>query len=172
MKNRFLLLIIYSMLLTACVTQQQEITPVLPEPTTQYRCKAKILFSDATREFSTREVMHDNSYVVHLGEPLTQQLSAIFWTDTLSLQTGQPAPTVTVGFGNGTGNQKNQDAQERFQVSLQFQIFKPSGKSYMDIVSGQSTARDPAKASAEAITIALLRLQRLLDNAGICRPIP
>jgi hypothetical protein len=79
---------------------------------------------------------------------------------------------VTVGFGNGTGNQKNQDAQERFQVSLQFQIFKPSGKSYMDIVSGQSTARDPAKASAEAITIALLRLQRLLDNAGICRPIP
>lgn len=116
--------------------------------------------------------MHSNTYVLHLGEPLAQQLSATFWTDSLSLQAGRPAPTVTVGFGNGTGVQKNQEGKERFQVSLQFQIFRPSGKSYLDIVAGQSTAKDPAKASAEALTIALMRLQGVLDNAGICRPIP
>jgi hypothetical protein len=172
MKIRFFFLIIYSMLLTACVTQQQDITPALAEPMTQYRCNAKILFSDATREFSTREVMHSNTYVLHLGEPLTQQLSATFWTDSLTLQAGRPAPTVTVGFGNGTGVQKNQDGKERLQVSLQFQIFRPSGNSYLDIVAGQSTARDPAKAAAESITIALLRLQSVLNNAGICQPIP
>lgn len=166
--NRCLLLMLPW--LAACATQQQQATPVLVEPEQQYICKAKILFSDATREFSTRETIDGTQYLLHLGEPLATQLPKIFWVDSAALHSGRPGPTVTVGFAGNTGIRENADGDVVLQVGLQFQIFKPTGQSYTDIVSGQSSSSNGKQAAEEALALALVRLESMLESAGICRP--
>ena len=156
-------------LMTGCAAQQQTITPVLAEPEKQYLCKARILFSDATREFSTREMIGNNSYMLNLGEPLAAWIPKVFWMDSAAMSSGRPAPIVTIGFSHNTGIRETADGKEVFQIGLQFQIFKPTGQSRMDTVTGQSGSINAQRASEEALALALLRLESMLESAGVCR---
>jgi hypothetical protein len=59
------------------------------------------------------------------------------------------------------------------RISLQFQIFKPTGQSYMDIAVGEASS---AAENSDAVVVnaalqqALGRLAGVLNSAGICRP--
>ncbi len=165
---RFLLLFV-STLIPACATMPLDITPALPEPDKQYICQSKIIFSDATREFSLRTQWHGHPHVLHIGEPLTVQLPKIFWTDSNALHSGKPTPLVAVGFAVNTGAHTKDNGEEELHVGLQFQILQPTGQSYSDVVTGQSTRTETSAATTEALTQALLRLESILESAGICR---
>lgn len=127
------------------------------------------MFSDATREFSTRETIGNSLYMLNLGEPLTARIPKSLWMDSAALNSGRPVPIVTIGFAHTTGIRETTDGKEMFQVGLQFQIFKPTGQSISDTVTGQSASTNGQRASEEALALALLRLESMLESAGICR---
>ena len=83
-------------------------------------------------------------------------------------------PVVTLGFDGATGVYTD-SSKYYAQISLQFQIFKPTGQSYMDLAVGQSAASASGQAASEAVvktamTQALHRLEGILVSADICRP--
>jgi hypothetical protein len=67
-----------------------------------------------------------------------KRCSNIFWTDSAAALSGRALPTITLGFDGGTGVHTD-SSKYRAQISLQFQIFKPTGQSYMDVAVGQSS---------------------------------
>lgn len=130
------------------------------------------MLGEPTRRFLLRTHYRGHDYQFQLGEPLTQQVKARFWSDAIAAQSGRPQPVVAIGFDARTATRAGDKRSDTLHVGLQFQIFKPTGQSYLDILGGQSQAAQPEAAAAEALTRALDNLTSVLVNAGICVAAP
>ena len=109
---------------------------------------------------------------VALGSLLDQAVQKMFWKDSVAAASGRAVPVVTLGFDGGTGAYR--DSALYLRISLQFQIFKPTGQSYLDIVVGESSSKSAADGSDAAVINAALqqalgRLAGVLASAGVCR---
>jgi hypothetical protein len=76
---------------------------------------------------------------------------------------------VTLGFDGGTGAYR--DSTLYVRISLQFQVFKPNGQSYLDVAVGEASSSSESDAVVvnAALQQALGRLAGVLRSAGICR---
>lgn len=148
---------------------------VAPETQQQYMCVSKLYLSDATQAFVLPADDTGKGNAIAVGEMLQKSVQNMFWLDAAAANAGRPMPIVTVGFASGTGVYHDPATKKNItQIRLQFQIFKPTGQSYMDAVNGQSVARSNGAADNEvairaAMTQALHRLQAILSQATICR---
>ena len=134
----------------------------------QYMCVSPIYLSDVTKSFNLP--LGSDERTVALGALLDQAVQKKFWKETRPAFSGAEAPVVTLGFDGGTGAYR--DSTLYVRISLQFQIFKPTGQSYMDIVVGEaSSSADNSDAVVvnAALQQALGRLAGVLNSAGICR---
>lgn len=164
--------------LASCAMQDKsrvvEGVPVVTD--SQYMCVSKIYLSDMTKAFLLPVADGGNGGNVDAGKLLDKAVQGTFWTDASAAASGRPLPVVTLGFDGGTGVYTDPHNNKYFvQISLQFQIFKPTGQSYMDIAVGQSSAPAYGHAESEAaiqaaMTQALHRLEGILVSAEICRP--
>lgn len=171
------LLAISMMLLAGCATTESQ-ERAAPEKIAlsssvqdaQYMCLSPIYLSDATKSFSL--LLGSNDRSVALGELLDQAVQKIFWKETRPAVAGAVAPVVTLGFDGGTGAYR--DSTLYVRISLQFQVFKPTGQSYMDVAVGESSSQSAENSSDAAVVNAALqqslrRLAGVLTSAGICR---
>ena len=141
----------------------------------QYICVSKIYLSEMTHAFSLPVDSRRKGDNIQAGKMLDKAVQQIFWTDSASALSGRALPTITLGFDGGTGVQ-TESGKYFAQISLQFQIFKPTGQSYMDLAVGQSSGPVSGRAASEtvinaAMKQALHRLGGILVNAEICRVI-
>lgn len=139
----------------------------------QYMCLSGIHLSDMTKGFSLPVDERSQRGDIQAGKILDKAVQETFWKDSAAALSGRALPTVVLGFDGGTGVQTS-GGKYFAQISLQFQIFKPTGQSYMDIVVGQSSAPASGPAASEkaidaAIKQALSRLENILVNAEVCR---
>ncbi len=170
------LIFLMALLLTACASKPaptpQTVQAVLPEPDHQYMCGARIHLSDATREFAVPANDKGDGTMIRLGELLNQQIQKTFWIDSVAASSGRPMPIVTVGFDGGTGVYRDERSGSNVaHVGLQFQIFRPTGQSYMDVTNGSSSLKATDQAVAASLTQAVQRLESILNRAGICRQV-
>ena len=171
------LLVMGVILLAGCVAQEnqqrsaQEDIVLLPSTDDrQYMCVSPVYLSDATKSFHLALGSQDNH--VALGALLDQAVQKMFWKETKATATSV-APVVTLGFDGGTGAYR--DSTLYVRISLQFQIFKPTGQSYLDVAVGESSSQSAENDSDAAVVNAALkqslsRLAGVLISAGICRP--
>jgi hypothetical protein len=138
----------------------------------QYMCVSPVYLSEATKSFILS--LGDNNHTVALGTLLDQAVQKIFWKDANAAASGRANPIVMLGFDGGTGAYR--DSTLYVRISLQFQIFKPTGQSYIDLAVGESssqTASDSSDAAVvnDALQQSLGRLAGILTSAGICRAV-
>ncbi|HRF87038.1 MAG: hypothetical protein IPN27_09780 [Cellvibrionales bacterium] len=169
------LLAISLILLAGCVAKEKPQQRAAPEKFVltlnaqemQHMCTSPIYLSDLTKSFSLPLGGDDRS--VALGELLDQAVQKVFWKETRPAVAGSVPPVVTLGFDGGTGAYR--DSTLYVRISLQFQVFKPNGQSYLDVAVGEassSTESDAVVVNA-ALQQALGRLAGVLRSAGICR---
>ena len=176
--NRVLFSALLVLFLASCAMQEKpQVVEGLPVVTdNQYMCVSKIYLSDMTKAFLLPVADGGKGGNVDAGKLLDKAVQETFWTDASAAASGRPQPVVTLGFDGGTGVYTDPYNDKYFvQISLQFQIFKPTGQSYMDIAVGQSSAPASGHADSEAairmaMTQALHRLEGILVSAEICRP--
>jgi hypothetical protein len=177
--SRVFLLVLNSVLLMSCAINAPEQSDTANESVNvtgrQYMCVSKIYLSDLTKAFLLPVDSRHKGDNVQVGKMLDKAVQNIFWTDSSAALSGRVLPTITLGFDGGTGVY-NDSSKYRAQISLQFQIFKPTGQSYMDVVVGQSSGPASGQSASEvavnaAIIQALHRLGSTLVNAQICRVI-
>ena len=173
--SRFFLVVLNSLLLVSCAAPQNadESTALAVDADRQYMCVSKIYLSDMTKAFSLPAAGSNKTGDIQAGKILDKAVQNIFWTDSSSAMSGRALPVVSLGFDGATGVDTN-SSKYYAQISLQFQIFKPTGQSYMDVVVGQSSGPASGQAASEAtinaaIMQALHRLGGTLVNAQICR---
>ena len=175
--SRVFLLVLNGFLLVSCAVHAPEQPDAANEPVNvtdrQYMCVSKIYLSDLTKAFLLPVDSRHKGESVQAGKMLDKAVQNIFWTDSSATLSGRALPTITLGFDGGTGVY-NDSNKYLAQISLQFQIFKPTGQSYMDLAVGQSSGSASGQAASEAainaaITQALHRLGSTLVNAEICR---
>ena len=172
------LLAMLLILLAGCVAEVKPKERTAPEnialslgaQDAQYMCVSPIYLSDVTKSFNLPLGSNDRS--VALGALLDQAVQKTFWKEARPAVAGAVAPVVTVGFDGGTGAYR--DSTLYVRTSLQFQIFKPTGQSYMDIAVGESSSDSAPDSSDGAVVNAALqqalgRLAGVLKSAGICR---
>jgi hypothetical protein len=171
------LLAIVVLLLAGCVAKDSQeraapenIALSSNEQDAQYMCVSSIYLSDVTKSFSLSLGSNDRS--VALGALLDQAVKKVFWKETRPAVAGAVAPVVTLGFDGGTGAYR--DSSLYVRISLQFQVFKPTGQSYMDVAVGESSSQSADNSSDAAVVNAALqqslrRLAGVLTSAGICR---
>lgn len=159
--------------LAGCTGQRsQTVALSLPDPTQQYLCRASFVLGEPTRTFRLRTHYRGQDYLIPLGEALTHQVKMRFWTDAVAAQSGRPQPVVAVGFDARTATRAGDPNNDTLRIALQFQIFRPTGQSYIDIQGGQSRQTAPEAAAAEALTQALDGVTDVLVTAGICLAAP
>lgn len=146
----------------------ETVSLALNQQDVQYMCASPIYLSDVTKSFSLP--LGSNDRTVAMGALLNQAVQKMFWKET---KAGNAVPpVVTLGFDGGTGAYR--DSTLYVRISLQFQIFKPTGQSYMDIAVGESSSKTAPDSSDGAVVNAALqqalgRLAGVLKSAGICR---
>ena len=164
-------------LLTGCVAEVKPQERAAPEnivlalnaQDTQYMCTSPIYLSDVSKSFHL--LLGRGGRSVALGALLDQAVKKMFWKETRATFSGAEAPVVMLGFDGGTGAYR--DSSLYVRISLQFQIFKPTGQSYMDIAVGEASSaaeNSDAVVVNDALQQALGRLAGVLNSAGICRP--
>lgn len=171
-------LVLASLLLQSCaITEQAQSDTNADAAVTdkrQYMCMSKIYLSDMTKGFLLPvDESNQSSGDIQAGKMLDKAVQETFWTDSAAALSGRALPVVTLGFDGGTGVQTSK-GKYFAQISLQFQIFKPTGQSYMDLAVGQSSAPASGQAASTkaidaAIKQALRRLENILVNAEVCR---
>ncbi len=175
---RFFLIVLNSFLLVSCAAHTSEQSDAANEVNVtdrQYMCVSKIYLSDLTKAFLLPVDSRHKGDNVQAGKMLDKAVQNIFWTDSASALSGRALPTITLGFDGGTGVY-NDSSKYLAQISLQFQIFKPTGQSYIDLAVGQASGSVSGRVASEAtinaaILQALRRLGGTLVNAEICRVI-
>ena len=178
---RKFLFVCMALLLTSCATtdnQPAKSDPGLPvEVDQQYMCVSKIHLSDLTKGFLLPAAGGDSKGNIQAGQILDKAVQGTFWLDSAASKSGRALPVVVVGFDGATGVYTDTSSSKYYaQISLQFQIFKPTGQSYMDIAVGQASATANGHAASQevvqaAMTQALHRLESILVSADICRRI-
>lgn len=174
--SRIFLLVLNSVLLISCAVNAPEQSDAANEANVtgrQYMCVSKIYLSDLTKAFLLPVDSRHKGDNIQAGKMLDAAVQNIFWTDSSAALSGRALPTITLGFDGGTGV-KTESSKYFAQISLQFQIFKPTGQSYMDLAVGQSSGPASGRLASEAainaaIMQALHRLGSTLVNAEICR---
>ncbi|HSC75261.1 MAG TPA: hypothetical protein VLB90_03365 [Pseudomonadales bacterium] len=165
-----------ALLLVSCAAPEG--TDVTTEPAVeadrQYMCVSKVYLSDLTKAFLLPAAGNNKGSDIQAGKMLDKAVQEIFWTDSSAAMSGRALPVVTLGFDGATGVYTD-SGKYYAQISLQFQIFKPTGQSYMDLAVGQSAASTGGQAASEkvvkaAMKQALHRLESILVSADICRP--
>jgi hypothetical protein len=175
----FFLLLLNSLLLMSCAvhtSRQPDATNEAMNITDrQYMCVSKIYLSDLTKAFLLPVDSRHKGDNIQVGKILDKAVQNMFWTDSSAALSGRALPAITLGFDGGTGVYNDSGSNKYLaQISLQFQVFKPTGQSYMDVVVGQSSGPASGQAASEAainaaIMQALHRLGSALVNAQICR---
>lgn len=159
--------------LAGCAAKPSTESPpvaAMTEPERQYMCVSKIYLSDVSRAHTLSGRIDGDDFVVPIGEHLARQIAARFWVDSTRQASGRPQPTVTTGFAPGTGvRPAKRGGAADVQVVLQFQLLKPTGQSYYDMVGGKAVAATADVAANQALEQALQRLESVLTTAGICR---
>jgi len=171
------LLALFVMGLAGCAATPETKERAAPEPMSltlneqdvQYMCASPVYLSDVTKSFVLP--LGSNDRTVAMGDLLNQAVQKMFWKETKA--GNAVAPVVTAGFDGGTGAYR--DSTLYVRISLQFQIFKPTGQSYMDVAVGESSSKTAPDSSDGAVVNAALqqalgRLAGVLSSAGICRP--
>ncbi len=175
--SRYFALLCLLFSLGACVTSEEQkqkekqhhsITPFLMEPLQQYVCSAKIYISDATKAFQLSGKAHGESYDIELGGALEPLVNAMFWIESSALTGDRPQVQVNLGFANGSFSRLVNSGAMEVGVSLQFQIFKPTGQSYSDAVTGLSSVESVDRAAGDALEQALVSLGNNLVSTGVC----
>lgn len=171
MKPSELLVVGLLVLLAGCAAKPAvQSAPAVMEPAHQYMCVSKVYLSDISRAHTLSGNIGDDDFVVPIGERLAQQLAARFWVDSTLQASGRPQPTITAGFAPGTGvRPAKRGGDIDVQVVLQFQLLKPTGQSYYDMVGGRAVADSADSAASQALGQALQRLESVLLTAGLCR---
>ncbi|MCC7516552.1 MAG: hypothetical protein IT470_04340 [Pseudomonadales bacterium] len=176
-RNLYTALLAVSMLLAGCVAKTADEKPAFENvalsfsaTSGQYMCVSPVYLSDVTKNFSMP--LGDKQHTVALGSLLNQAVQKMFWKEAKAEAVGKAIPVVMVGFDGGTGAYRDDTLYTR--VSLQFQIFRPTGQSYMDVVVGEASSKTVSNASDAAVVNAALeqalgRLAGVLVSAGICR---
>lgn len=177
--SRIFLLVLNSVLLMSCAVNAPEQSDAANESVNvtgrQYMCVSKIYLSDLTKAFLLPVDSRHKGDNVQAGKILDKAVQNTFWTDSSAVFSGRALPAITLGFDGGTGVYNDSGSNKYLaQISLQFQIFKPTGQSYMNLVVGQSSGPASGQAASEAainaaIMQALHRLGGTLVNAQICR---
>lgn len=159
------------MLVAGCAGKPMEVEPAamtFPEPQRQYICVSDIYFGDTARA----HVLSDGTTDVPVGDWLARLSGARFWTDSALKASGKPQPKVTAGFAQGTGVRAAEGFRDvEVQIVVQFQIMKPTGNAYYDLVGGRASGHSIGAASAQALGQALDRFESVLLSAGICRQV-
>lgn len=181
--NKVLFSVLLALFLGSCAAPEKsaperiEMVPGLPVVTdSQYMCVSKVYLSDVTKAFLLPVADGGDGGNVEAGKLLDKAVQGTFWTDASAKVSGRVPPVVTLGFDGATGVYTDPNSGKYFvQISLQFQIFKPTGQSYMDVAVGQSSAPASGHAGSEAaiqaaMAQALHRLEGILVSAQICRP--
>ena len=175
------LLVLSGLFLVSCAIHAPEQSSVADEQVNvtdrQYMCVSKIYLSDLTKAFLLPVDSRHKGDNIQAGKALDKAVQSIFWTDSSAALSARALPAITLGFDGGTGVYNDSNSNKYLaQISLQFQVFKPTGQSYMDVVLGQSSGSASGQVASEAainaaIMQALHRLGSILVNAQICRVI-
>lgn len=171
--RRMTVLALCGSLLSCAVTETTQSDAALEKR--QYMCASTIHVSDMSRGFLLPVDEDRSRGDVQAGKILDRMVQQTFWKDSTAAASGRALPALTIGFDGGTGVRTG-NGKYVAQISLQFQVFKPTGQSYMDIVVGQSSVSGSGQAAGEkaveaAMQQALHRLGNILANAEICRQI-
>jgi hypothetical protein len=178
---RKVLFVWMALFLTSCATTDN--TPAINDPglsvevDQQYMCISKVHLSDLTKGFLLPAAGGDSHGSIQAGQLLDKAVQATFWVDSTASASGRVMPAVVVGFDGATGVYTDTSNSNYYaQISLQFQIFRPTGQSYMDIAVGQAAAAADGQAASQAVieaamSQALHRLEGILVSAEICRRI-
>lgn len=160
--------LLLTLLLAACAGPRPDSDAVpraVDTPVQQFMCVSRVRLSEASQAH-TIAVGED---AAPIGEWLAQAVGERFWVDAMLRASGKPQPQIATGFATGTGVRPAGLGQVEAQVVLQFQIMRPTGQSYDDIIGGRATARSVDEAARAALHQALGRLETALVNAGVCR---
>jgi hypothetical protein len=176
--NKVFSSLVFVLLLASCAMPEKsdDAAALAVTADRQYMCVSKIHISDMTRAFSLPAAGASSNGNIQAGKVLDKIVQETFWTDSAAAVSGRALPVVTLGFDGATGVYTDTGNDKYYaQISLQFQIFKPTGQSYMDIAVGQASASADGQADSEkvikaAMTQALHRLEGILVSAEICRP--
>jgi hypothetical protein len=181
--NKVFFSALMALLLASCASLKQadqqgtaEQKAMAVETDNQYMCVSKVYLSDLTKAFLLPAAGNNKGLDIQAGKMLDKAVQETFWVDSSAAMSGRVSPVVTLGFDGGTGVYTDTSSNKYYaQISLQFQIFKPTGQSYMDIAVGQAAASADGQAASEAVikaamTQALHRLEGILVSAEICRP--